>query len=320
LTFVNPLEATHSNAQAERLSPERVPAESMLHYMPSDHIALPQRPGLQDVVVQFFRHHSITEPVLVPAVAEPLLVIVLAGSAIVEERTLGGEWESALVHVGDFYLTNTAEPYEMRWQTQGCDSFEVLHLYLAYTLVEQAAHDLLGSSAASVIFRDVSGARDELVQMLAEHLRLELVDRHEPSPLFVRSLAQALTIHLVRTYRDANATTKPGNALQAYKLRRVIDLMNQHLAEVFSLDVLAEAVQLSEYHFSRLFKRATGLSPSQYFIRLRIARARQLLLDTDRSVIDIGLEVGYSSPSHFSQVFRREVGVTPSAYRDPAQR
>lgn len=64
-----------------------------------------------------------------------------------------------------------------------------------------------------------------------------------------------------------------------------------------------------------MFKRATGLSPSQYFIRLRMSRARHLLLETDLSIIDIGLDVGYSSPSHFSQVFRREVGVTPSAYR-----
>lgn len=64
-----------------------------------------------------------------------------------------------------------------------------------------------------------------------------------------------------------------------------------------------------------MFKRATGLSPSQYFIGLRMAQARQLLLETPRSIIDIGLEVGYSSPSHFSQVFRREVGVTPSIYR-----
>jgi AraC family transcriptional regulator len=46
-----------------------------------------------------------------------------------------------------------------------------------------------------------------------------------------------------------------------------------------------------------------------------MARARQLLLETDRSIIDIGLDVGYSSPSHFSQVFKRQVGVTPSHYR-----
>ena len=97
--------------------------------------------------------------------------------------------------------------------------------------------------------------------------------------------------------------------------RRVIEAMDAQLADDFSLAQLARTAELSEYHFSRMFKRATGLSPSQYFIGLRMARARRLLIETQRSVIDIGLEVGYSSASHFSQVFRREVGVTPSAYR-----
>ena len=115
--------------------------------------------------------------------------------------------------------------------------------------------------------------------------------------------------------RDPHGGVRRSNALPAYKLRKVIGVMNERLAEEFSLAALAQVVELSEYHFSRMFKRATGLSPSQYFIGLRMARARQLLLETPRSIIDIGLEVGYSSPSHFSQVFRREVGVTPSIYR-----
>ncbi len=285
--------------------------------MPSEHLALPQRSGLQDVVLHLFTHHSITEPVLIPAVAEPLLVMVLSGSAIVEERSQGGEWESVQVQEGDFYLTSTALPYEMRWQTRGGDTFEVMHLYLPHTLIDQASRHLLGSQAGPISFLDISGGRDDLVRMLLEQIRLELVKRHEPSSLFVHSLAQALTVHLVRTYRDPEAKGRRSNALQAYKLRRVIDFMNQRLAEPFSLADLAEAAHLSEYHFSRLFKRATGLSPSQYFIRLRMDRARQLLLDTDRSIIDIGMEVGYSGPSHFSQVFRRQVGIAPSAYRNP---
>lgn len=295
----------------------RVPAESMLRSMPSEHLALPQRAGLQDVVLQLFTHRSIAEAILVPAVAEPLLVMVLSGSAVVEERALGGEWKSAQVQEGDFFLTSTALPYEMRWQTRGGDTFEVMHLYLTHTLVDRAARDLLGSQAGPIRFLDVSGERDDLVRMLLEQIRLELVKRHEPSLLFVHGLAQALSVHLVRTYRAPEAAGRRSNALQAYKLRRVIDLMDRRLAESFSLADLAEAAQLSEYHFSRLFKRATGLSPSQYFIRLRMDRARQLLLDTDRSIIDIGMEVGYSSPSHFSQVFRRQVGITPSAYRNP---
>jgi AraC family transcriptional regulator len=128
-------------------------------------------------------------------------------------------------------------------------------------------------------------------------------------------VAQALTVHLIRNYLDTHGGVRRSNALQAYKLRRVLEAMNEGLADDFSLAHFSRLAGLSEYHFSRMFKRATGLSPSQYFIRLRMSRARHLLLETDRSIIDVGLDVGYSSPSHFSQVFRREVGVTPSAYR-----
>ncbi len=308
---------SNGHLHAERIHAGRICAESMLQYLPSEHVALPRRAGFKDVVLQLFTHHSITEPILVPAVAEPLLVMVLSGAATVEERALGGEWKSADVQVGDFYLTSSALPYEMRWQTRGGDTFEVMHLYLAHSLVDQAARDLLGSQAEPVNFLDVSGGHDELVRMLLEQLRVELMERREASPLFVQSLAQTLTVHLIRTYRAPASKTRRSNALQAYKLRRVIDQMHGHLANEFSLVELAKAAQLSEYHFSRLFKRATGVSPSRYFIRLRMARARQLLLDTDQSVIDIGMAVGYSSPSHFSQVFRREIGVTPTAYRNP---
>lgn len=272
-------------------------------------------PPLQDVVVQLFSHRTITEPIRVPAVVEPLLVLVLAGTARVEERGLDGPWSAATVRVGDFFLTNTQEPYEMRWQTLEGDRFEVMHLYLGLPFIEQAARELLGPQSTAVALQDVSGGRDETVHWLMESLRQELLDQRTPSLLCLRGLAQTLAVHLLRHYRDPHGSIRRSNALPAYKLRKVIGVMNERLAEEFSLAALAQVVELSEYHFSRMFKRATGLSPSQYFIGLRMARARQLLLETPRSIIDIGLEVGYSSPSHFSQVFRREVGVTPSTYR-----
>ncbi|WP_225441954.1 helix-turn-helix domain-containing protein [Pseudomonas umsongensis] len=287
----------------------------MPRHLPGTPQVVPRLPQMPDVVVQLFSHQSTVEPILVPAVVEPLLVLVLAGTARVEERSLGGTWTAVQVQAGDFFLTNTSEPYEMRWQTIGGDTFEVMHLYLGLPLIDQAARDLLGEHTASVTFLDVSGARDERVNFMLDQLRLELIEEPEPSLLFVHSLAQALTVHLIRRYLDLHSAPRRSNALQAYKLRRVIDAMNEHLADEFRLAHLADIAELSEYHFSRMFKRATGLAPSQYFIRLRMSRARHLLLETDRSIIDVGLEVGYSSPSHFSQVFRREVGVTPSAFR-----
>lgn len=111
--------------------------------------------------------------------------------------------------------------------------------------------------------------------------------------MFAHSLAQALAVYLVRQYLDPDRGARRSNALQAYKLRRVIEAMNKSRAEYFSLANLARLADLSEYHFSRIFKRATGLSPSQYLIRLRMSRARQLLLETDHSIIDVGLGMGY---------------------------
>jgi len=287
----------------------------MSHYLPGEARATTQQPPMQDVVVQLFSHRTIVEPIQVPAVLEPLLVLVLAGAARVEERALAGQWSAATVSAGDFFLTDTHEPYEMRWQTLEGERFEVMHLYLGLPLIDQAARELLGPQSTAVALRDVSGAQDDTVRWLMEKLSHELIEERQPSLLYVSGLTQALAVHLVRHYRDRQDVVRRSNALPAYKLRRVIEAMDAQLADDFSLAQLARTAELSEYHFSRMFKRATGLSPSQYFIGLRMARARRLLIETQRSVIDIGLEVGYSSASHFSQVFRREVGVTPSAYR-----
>ena len=58
------------------------------------------------------------------------------------------------------------------------------------------------------------------------------------------------------------------------------------------------------------------MTPLQFVTRQRITRAQQLIRETSRSLIDVGLDVGYNSPSHFAQVFRRVVGVTPTKFRN----
>jgi AraC-like DNA-binding protein len=91
--------------------------------------------------------------------------------------------------------------------------------------------------------------------------------------------------------------------------------MAEHFAQEFNLDQLAAQADLSKYHFIRLFRAATEMSPPQYHIYLRLDAARKLLRETDKSVIAVALEVGYSNPSYFAQLFRRETGLSPSEYR-----
>jgi len=99
------------------------------------------------------------------------------------------------------------------------------------------------------------------------------------------------------------------------QLRKVEDYVREQFAENISVETLAGLVELSPFHFSRVFKQATGMSPLQFVTRERITRAQQLIRETSRSLIEIALEVGYTSPSHFAQVFRRAVGATPTEFR-----
>jgi AraC family transcriptional regulator len=191
-----------------------------------------------------------------------------------------------------------------------------MHLYLGLPIYQQAITEVFGGAGATFQLKDISGQRDPTVSKLLELIRLELTEAAEPSELYVQGIAQALAIHLVRTHGENNPDVPPRRgSLPAFKLQRVARLMEAGLSGQFSLHALALEAGLSAFHFSRVFKQSTGYSPSAYFIQLKVNEGRRLLMETEKSVIEIALDLGYSSPSHFAQVFKRAVGVRPSDYR-----
>ncbi len=268
-----------------------------------------------DIFVRIFTHNPIQPPFLVPAVAEPLLVWVVSGSAVVEERDTGGEWIANRVRVGEFFLTCSTTPYEMRWQADGDQPFQVMHLYLSIPLLKRAAAAVGDDAPGGIALTEVSGGRDVALSQMLSLIQGELVASGRGTIAYVEGLAQSLAIHLVRHYAVERGRARPRNILPGSKLRRAVAFMENHIHEPFDLSRVAQAAGLSPFHFSRLFKSATGFAPSRYFIRLRIAKAKQLLRETDISIIRIAIAVGYGSPSHFAQVFQRETGMPPSGYR-----
>ena len=126
---------------------------------------------------------------------------------------------------------------------------------------------------------------------------------------------QELVAHWQSEHRRRSGKARFPRRLPIRQLRKVEDYVGERLAEDISVEALAGLVELSPFHFSRVFKHATGMSPLQFVSRERITRAQQLIRETSRSVIEIGLEVVYTSPSHFAQVFRRVVGVAPTEFR-----
>ncbi len=270
----------------------------------------------KDIEIQIFSHRSLRKPFLVPAVAEPMLVWVLSGAATVAERELDGEWVSSDVSAGDFFLTYSSTPYEMRWKARDEHPFQVMHVYLSIPLLEAAASEILGLSAKQISLREVSGERDEIIGNLLTLLSQEIRAPYSKSSLYIAGIAQSIAVHLVRKYGLSDSgKTLSDSRLPTFKLSRVQAYLKAHLDKKFDLEECAKEAGLSPFHFTRLFKKTTGISPSRYFIRQKIAKSQLLLLETEMSIIEIALTVGYENPGHFSQVFKRETGLTPRQYR-----
>ncbi|WP_409340682.1 helix-turn-helix domain-containing protein [Paenibacillus sp. MBLB4367] len=99
------------------------------------------------------------------------------------------------------------------------------------------------------------------------------------------------------------------------EIDEAIAYIQQHLYEPIPLARLAAHVAYSPYHFTRIFKERIGLSPLYYVSSLRLQRAKDLLLRTNHSIRDIGLEIGQQSLGTFTTRFTERVGVTPSEFR-----
>jgi AraC family transcriptional regulator len=99
------------------------------------------------------------------------------------------------------------------------------------------------------------------------------------------------------------------------RLDRVVTFVTACLGQPLGVREMAEVACMSPFHFSRVFKRATGHSPHHFLMWLRVERARGLLADTDMPLSEIAKSVGYRTQTHFTSVFRRMAGVSPGRYR-----
>ena len=130
------------------------------------------------------------------------------------------------------------------------------------------------------------------------------------------AIKESLCIDRVRSAdeRQRVALQARFGALQP-KLSEAVTLMEANIEEPLSTDDIANLVGLSRRQLERLFKQYLGSLPSRYYLELRLQRARQLLLETNNSIVQVGLMCGFSSGSHFSTAFGALFGNTPREER-----
>jgi AraC family transcriptional regulator len=116
--------------------------------------------------------------------------------------------------------------------------------------------------------------------------------------------------------RDETAPTgRQVRALQKWRLKRVIEYIDVHLSSKIRLTDLAAIAGLSRMHFASQFRAATGLRPHEFLLRRRVRRAEELLRDSNMTIVEIALTVGFQTQAHFTTVFKRFIGYPPRHWR-----
>jgi len=119
----------------------------------------------------------------------------------------------------------------------------------------------------------------------------------------------------IRTTQDVQRLSVPTRlGVRHPKLGQVIQMMERNIEEPISPSILAKHVAMSTRQLERLFRRYLSRSPKRYYMELRLQKARNLLMQTDMSVINVALACGFASPSHFSKCYRAHYATTP--YRE----
>lgn len=226
------------------------------------------------------------------------------------ERWLGDCHKSEICMPGDVAVI----PPHTTHKVFSSQESEFIALSLNSEFVSTIAGDSVNQDIVEIIPH--FSKPDPLIYQIGLALKTALQSDGSASRLYAESMATALSAHLLQNYSASKHKLREyQGGLPKYKLQRVIEFIIDNLADNLLLGIMAQEVGISQYHFSRLFKQSTGLSPYQYVMHCRIERAKILLLQNQLKISEIASQVGFADQSQFTRHFKRVLGVTPKEIR-----
>ena len=248
-----------------------------------------------------------------PAIGHPMLIYHLTRPTEVSRKIEGGPGNRELI--GPRRICLTPGDATTRWEHHGHP--EILQVYLRSSIFQAAVSEIYNCDTAHAELVPRFAVMDPMLEQIAIALTTALRDGTAADGLYIDTLAQMMAVHLARNH---SAQSRPGRippmeAISGWRMRRVIEYIEENLDGDLSLEAMAAEVDISPIYLARAFKAAIGQSPHRYVLARRVERAKELLRNTEMQVVDVALSSGFSSQSHLSYWFQRHVGVSPAAYR-----
>ena len=202
------------------------------------------------------------------------------------------------------------------WRADIRSAFNVVNFYIPQSALDDIAGEQ-GATCVEELHCPISlGHVDTVLQHLALALLPALAVPQQTSRLFTDCVCRAVISHLARRYGSHRSQPlRVRGGLAPWQGRRARGLLIADLSGDISLSELAAACGLSPSHFCRAFSHTYGCPPYRWLTTQRVEKAKELILNTNRSMSEIALATGFTDQSHFTRVFSSRVGASPAAWR-----
>jgi AraC family transcriptional regulator len=267
--------------------------------------------GWYNARLEIAQHEPVPEFAYSPYLDNDVFAFLLAGSALMRMRIPGGIARSDLVSPGTLQLLPRQTVFGANWSALW--TYGALQLNQGMVVATSAA--LLRGDPEKIQLVPTYGFNDPLLYHLSVELTNEMQNANPYSLLYVDSLTNRLTLHLLRHYSTGRVVRELSSSRLTYmQLRLVDEYIHAHLDQKISLADLATCLHLSVPHFERMFRTTTHQPPYRYVLEVRLERARVLLQRTRLTVAEVALQCGFSSQSHFTAHFTRHTGISPARF------
>ena len=252
-----------------------------------------------------------------PAGPETIITILLDGSGGTSGCRIGGSWRLSEHIPGNVWVKPIGGKYDEGYTTTA-KKIRLLNLHLTASVFTQLG-DYYGLPAAlDRSVRYVCGVQDEVVNQIGLSVLSEMMTPTAAGRMFAETASLLLAARLLHAHWDAGSVRLPierRHRLDERRLRRVLDYVEEHLADDIAVADLANVASLSIFYFTRAFSGAVGMPPHRYVSQRRLEWAKTMIAAGGTSIAEMAFVCGFSSQSSFTRAFRRATGLTPAMYR-----
>lgn len=215
---------------------------------------------------------------------------------------IGQAYENAIDLSGEILLDSEKE-------------FATLVIHLSPKILAVVAEDMVGVDQDKIELKHQVNVRDPLMAQIADLFKNQLYREDRYGKVYAETASHLLAAHLLQNYCLNPGAMPEVKGRLGKRMARVLEYIQENLHEEISIESMANVAHMSPFYFIRCFKKQVGKTPYQFIVQRRMEKAKYLLRNTNKPVIEIASETGYGYACNFSNAFKHYTGMTPNRYR-----